>query len=198
MKYFYIIVLLFSLPNKALCMFDTLDFDQVRESGGFSSLSLKNVISITPSQQSLNQEEVRALANSTTLKNLRTLNLKDQENVNDEFVRTLSNNPTFSRIINLNLSGTNITRQSFNYILESNSLGQIRDLPQVSGRFGVPSSMIYVRVEDIQNLPKKEIEEFNRGNKKKNNFTIQYMHPAKGIESSPPATGIKMLEIKDY
>lgn len=182
--------------SPAFSMYENVDFDQIREEGGFEGHCLSKVATIFPSEETLEAEEIDALFNSPHAANIKTLNLRGQILVNDLKVAQLCNNRAFARIINLDLRDTGITLAALDSILESNTLGSIRDLPQMSGRYGCPSSTIYVST-NLVDLTPDIIGQYNRGNRKKNDFTIYYKHPANGIATAPTVTGIKMLEISN-
>jgi len=167
---------------------ESLQFDEVRSRGGFNCPAMQNVSSISPSINPLNLTEKEELLNSGTLFRLHTLDLSGQ-NVDDAFVDNLSKNPCFARIINIDLSDNpDITPQALEYILNSEYLGSVRDLPQVSGRYGCPATTIFVRAR-------------NTGIKDRNinplfGFHISYRHPFTGQETSPSTDeAVKFLDV---
>jgi hypothetical protein len=141
----------------------TLDYEAVREEGGFNAESLKNVGELIPGGRNLSKDETLALVTSNSLTSLKILDLKNQPTVNDEVIKQLANNPTFSRIVTLKLRGTDITDESIEYILNSEHLGSIRDRPSISGKYGTPYSMIIVFTKDtfVKDITKRTRFDFH-------------------------------------
>jgi hypothetical protein len=81
--------------------------------------------------------------------------------------------------------------------LDSEFVGSVRDLPQISSRFGCPSTTIYITTKGLD-LSKEFITQYNTGQKHKEKFFINYSHPQSGEQTYPSRLGIKLLEIKDY
>ncbi|OJX11711.1 MAG: hypothetical protein BGO77_06345 [Caedibacter sp. 37-49] len=122
----------------------SVTFDDIRgEEGGVGSESLRTVSHIQASGVKLTPEEKETLINSPYLNNVHSLYILDQY-LDENFILRLCQNTALKRLINLEISkNQNITNLSLQSILESD-LGLIRDLPQISGRYGIPSSTIYV------------------------------------------------------
>ena len=168
--------------------FKSLDYDEVRECGSFGSKAMILVSRMCPSLTPLSADEKEALVQSKTLINLHTIDLSNQ-NIDDDFIKGLSENPVFSRIITLDLCGNaNITDKSMEYLLESPYIGSLRDLPQVSGRYGCPATVIYVRARgtSVKKQPKNPLF----------NFSITYQNAITGKETDERSEGtaIKFLE----
>jgi hypothetical protein len=150
-----------------------LALDEVLDKG-FNSSQLRSVNIIEASKSELSREDLNDLVNSSTLNNLHTLSLRNQEAFEDFHLEALSQNPTFSRLFNLDLRGTSIT--SLQPVLNSDITGSVRHLPQISGRYGIPSSEIYVKVDE-------DLEEYIEDNPRFN-FNIQYKNPY-GTQTAP-------------
>ena len=174
-----------------LASFRDLDYEAVREEGGFKAQSLRDVVTLSPEGKSLSKRELDDLATSTSLINLKTLSLKNQINVDDAFIYKLVNNPTFSRIITLRLEGSNITDASIDSIKMSRYLGSIRDLPQESGRYGIPSSVVKVYVKDTAVGDTTQKTLFN--------FHIEYRPPnPSSYPWEPVDNAVKIVEIETW
>lgn len=186
--FFTVMTLLLVGCVNASDFFKSLDCDEVKSFGGFGSQAMLSVSRISPSKTPLGPDDKESLVQSSTLVNLRILDLSNQD-VDDGFVKTLSENPTFARLIILDLSGnSNVTDKAMESLLESPYIGSIRDLPQVSGRYGCSSSVVYVRTHGT-------------GVKKRHQdplfwFSVSYRHPITGIETDERSDeAIKLLEI---
>ena len=194
-KAYAIISFLFVIQQVNSSHYRTLDYDEVRKEGGFTSLTLKNVSEIISSGKSLTKEEMQGLTSDLgQLSNLKNLDLKGQ-GIDDDFIINLSQNKSLKRIINLNLSkNEKITSKSIVALLESDILGSVRDLPQISGRFGIPNSIIYVKARETGIVsPEKNIDYFEDH---RFGFNISYVNPITGNETSPPIEdGVKFVEV---
>lgn len=165
----------------------SLSYETVREEGGFDADSLEDVTEIRPSGRTLNEEELLALIHSHSLKNLRTLDLAYQPLVKDWVIADLVKNPTFSRLITLRLSGTDVTDASIYFILYSPVVGSIRDMPHISGKYGLPSSRIRVHARDthIEDTERKDFFDFH----------IEYKPPFVAYPWEPVNHGVKIVEV---
>ncbi len=104
-------------------------------------------------------------------------------------------NPSFSRVIKLDLSGNKkLTDETLSLISGSEFLGNIRDLPQISSRYGIPSSEIHINVKGTSISP-QAISQFNR-TPQVFDFPIRYLHPTTEKETFEPVKGIKWLQIE--
>lgn len=186
-----IIVYGLSQSNCVAQEFRRINYTQVREEGGFGSNSLNNVLEIYQAGRNLTIDEVQNLVTSTTLVNLRILDLTNQSVINDDVIERLANNRTFARIMNIKLEGTNITNAAILSIAQSRVLGSVRDLPTISGRYSVPSSEIKVYVNDTRvNLTKID-PIFN--------FHIEYKPPRPSSYPWEPVDhGVKFVEIQSW
>lgn len=169
----------------------TINYDDAREEGGFNAPTLTNVMELATGGRTLNEIEITDLTSSKTLTNLRTLDLRNQPLVNDDVIRQLAANPTFARIITLKLGGTNITDESIARIASSPSLGSIRDLPQISGTYDIPSSVVRVYAKDTRVTDKQQKTKFE--------FHIEYRPPNPGAYPwEPDDHGVKIVEIESW
>jgi mRNA interferase MazF len=187
--------LLFFLNFITCChsSYRSVDFDDIRAEGGFGSASLLSVSRIQASGNILSEEEKQSLTNSKYLEKIHSLYLQKQD-LNDDFIAALCQNPTLIRLINLDVSeNPNITNRSLQLILESDSLGSVRDLPQISGNLGIPSSTLYITAKKTSVKPNEpgrhEIILQRLG------FSINYIHPFTGKETDTPAEyAVKFIE----
>lgn len=192
-------IFIYSCSPNIFGYFRMVTYDEIREEGGFNSTSMLDVSRIIPSGSPLSEDEIRELIESKTLTNLHTLDLSNQKNVTDVHIKRLSENPAFKRIINLDLSGTRVTSSSIMDLLGSN-MGTIRDLPQLSARFGLPSSTIYLTALDTQIENNFERNVFPSGGKCFTIFSqgvhLDYLNPVTGQKTSLPVDGaMKMIEV---
>lgn len=195
MKYFKYLV--FVIVTSWVCGFQSqiqassLTFDQAIERGGFDNPQMRSVMQLWDPDGVLSHEIAHQLLESTALTNLRTLDLKN-ENIDDDFIRQLCQNPTFARLINIDLSGNeNITSQSLQYILDSDIIGSIRDLPQISGRYGCPSSEVYITI-DGTSISKEDMQPYL--DKPRHGFVIRYLSPQDRASSPTVNNAIKWLQ----
>jgi len=176
--------------------FRAVDYEEAFGEEKFSGPSLGDVTEIftISDEYQLTDEQKQKLCSSATLKNLKVIDLSNQ-GIDDDFMSKICKNPTFSRVIKLDLSGNKkLTDQTLKLISESQFLGSIRDLPQISSRYGKPSSEIHINVKDTSISP-RAISQFNREPQNRD-FVIRYLHPVTDQETSLPATGIKWLQIE--
>ena len=202
---FFLTVLGFlSMIQDGNAMLRSLDYDEVRREGGrgFSTDIFSNAYQLVPSKELLKPEEKGDLVRNPYLTKLHTLNLSGQ-NIDDDFVRALCEtkyNPdrspsnSYRRIIHLNLSRNPlITMRSIDFLLESPVLGSLRDLPQISGRFGCPATTLYVQAKETGiSPPSPEEKHFI---KHRFNFDIEYRNPITEKQSDTPAIGVKFVEV---
>lgn len=172
--------------------FRSLSYEDIRdEEGAFGSSNLTDVMEIFSGGRNLDEYESSLLTQSNSLTNLKKLDLSDQYVVDDKFIEALVKNSTFSRIIFLNLSGTNITDKSVDLIVRSKILGSIRDLPQISGRYDCPSSVITIRAKNTKVTDNQMKTLFS--------FHIEYK-PHKSYNAypwEPVDHGVKIVEIEN-
>ena len=173
--------------------FRTATFDEIREEGGFKSASLSTVFRVEPSGDPLSDEEKRDLLDSESLLNVHSMDLRNQ-NIDDGFIEKFCKNKTYSRLINLDVSDNQgITNASVQHILTSPVLGSIRDLPQISGRFGVPSSVIYLTARNTLCHPKEGRGDFYKYLK---GVSVKYIHPVTGLETSETVDyAVRIVEV---
>lgn len=179
--------------SKGLTFTQEYTFEEVRKAGGFNStkLSEEMVEVITPSGTPLSEDEKTDLCQSKTLDYLRSLDLHGQ-NLDDAFVKNLSDNPSLKRLVNIDLSDNpKITAASLAYILNSPSLGAIRDMPQISGKYGEPCSTIFVKASKTAITP----EDIEKDKLYNFDFEIHYLHPRTQKETRPSSEeAIKCLD----
>lgn len=129
-----------------VCTFDEA-YDPVL---GFSAPSLSKVTKLSPPEggaEWFDEEKRTAFLDSETLTSLRSVDFSNM-NIDDTFINYFSLNPTFSRINTICLSGNaDITVLSLELIRDSDYLGSLRELPQISGRYGFPGVTIDVKVD---------------------------------------------------
>lgn len=172
--------------------YETFDYNDVRQAGGFKVRALERVGKIIPAAPPLTLQEKEELVTSKSLKNLYALNLQAQE-IDDEFVEKLSKNPCFSRLNRLDLSkNEKVTDQSLKY-LRQGKIGSLRHLPQISGKYDICATEVKLIARNTaitDKSPHKEgfflEEEFN--------FEIRYANPKTNKESSR-IQGIKIIEV---
>lgn len=122
-----------------------LDYDGVRKEGGFGSETMVNVCRIEASNVKLTADEKTALLISPYFHHVHTLDLSGQE-IDDSFIEKLACNTSLGRLMNLDLSNNpDVTDKALEYIRSSTVFGSVRDLPQVSARYGGPSTTVCVK-----------------------------------------------------
>ena len=181
------------------CYFQSATYEDIRRFGGFHSSFLDRVSSIEPASvdDDLTEGEKEGLLTSEKLGKVTALYLP-QQGLNDEFIRRLCENPSLKRLVRLDISGNPaITNASLDSLLNSD-IGSLRDLPQVSGRYGIPSCTIYVDAERTGIISAVESQEDVAGNviiRKRFDFAISYRHPATGIPTYHDVDGaVKFVE----
>ncbi|MBL8676710.1 MAG: hypothetical protein JNJ47_04720 [Alphaproteobacteria bacterium] len=175
----------------------TKSFTKIWNKEKFEGLNLRRVTTIMPDKDNeLTSEMAEDFLNSQhSLINLRTLSFEKQ-NIDDSFIKALCNNKTFSRIMNLDLTGNpGVTDSSLDLISGSNIIGSIRDLPQTSGRYNLPSSEIYITVKGT-GISFDSIRKYKEA-PQNNDFSITYLHPFYNTPTADPVTGaIKWLQFR--
>jgi hypothetical protein len=172
-----------------------LNYDEAWEEGRFNSKSLKDVVELYPMPDNvLNEYQKECLIKSKTLTHLKILDLNRQK-IDDSFIESICNNPTFSRIIELDLSyNPEVTNLSLKHIQESETLGSIRESPQISGTYGSAFSDIDVRIEGTS--IKSEIVNYYQENPRFD-FLIKYLDPITDHRTAPSVEqSIKWLHSK--
>ena len=164
-----------------------LDYDEVRNEGGFNSPSMKNVAVISRSDKGLTSTELQDIVQSTSLSRLHTFDLSYQDNLTDDYMRQLANNLVFSRLSKIILTGSHhITDTSVQAILDG-LIGTIRDLPQTSGEYGIPSTTVNLRVNDTG------VKQFDT--RKRFGVTVKYRPPNPQVEWSDSKNAVKLIEM---
>jgi len=118
------------------------------------------------------------------------------QNVDDSFIEGFAQKG-FERITSIDLTGNpRITVKSLQYILDSDSLGSLRELPQISARYGRISSEIAVKVRETS-IPHQKLIYFNEN--PRFDFLIHYRRASDDVQLRPSAEGsIKWLQVSDY
>lgn len=166
-----------------------------REDEDIKSYNIKNIRKIISVEGvSLTDEEITRFVNLPFYE-LRSLDLSHNSFLTDKHIKKLSENSKIKRLCEINLSNCpHITDKSLTYILESEYIGKIRILPQISDRYGIPVSSINIIISGKTGIS----EEMKRkGCLGKRGFEIIYQ-PSNGGESSfPPASNaLKILELE--
>ena len=184
-----IIISLFAIITNAALHASWRNLDYVRREGGFSSETLVNVCRIEASNTKLTANEKEALISSPYLNHVRALDLSGQE-IDDSFIERLSDNKSLERLMAIDLSNNpNITDSALEYIRNSTVLGSVRDLPQVSARYGGPSTVVRVKCRNT-GIIKKIIEP-------KFYFGIDYKQPVTDrVIFEHADQGIKIIEVE--
>lgn len=174
----------------------SMSYDEAWNLGGnFDGPRLRNVVHLYPSSD--NQLDISmqdSLASSKALINVKVLDLSHQD-IDDNFIERLCKNRTFSRVINLDLSGNpKITDKSLELISISDIIGSIRDLPQISGKYGIPSSEIYIYTQDTS-INSKTIKEYQEA-PKRFDFSIRYLNLNGQRTASSVSDSIKWLQCR--
>lgn len=166
-----------------------LDYDEVRREGGFHSESMVSVCRIEASSTKLTDDEKEALLSSKYLIHIHTLDLAGQE-IDDHFIEALAKNGSLSRLMTIDLSNNSgVTDAALEYIRTSLVFGSVRALPQVSARYGGPSTTVRVKCRNTAVKKTKIDPEFD--------FTIRYIQPVTGkVVYDQTDQGIKLIEIE--
>ncbi len=166
-----------------------LDYDDVRREGGFGSETMVNVCRIEASNTKLTVDEKEALLTSSYLNHIHTLDLSGQE-IDDSFIEKLASNTSLSRLMTIDLSNNpSITDTALDYIRSSSVFGSVRDLPQVSARYGGPSTTVRIKRKNTGVTKTSVDPEFY--------FGIDYIHPITGRKTFDHADqGIKLIALE--
>lgn len=169
-------------------------YEDIRKNGGFSSNYVSSVSRIRSAGDTLSQQEKTDLLNSPYLDRVHTIDLSGQ-GIDDSFISEISQKSSLKRIINIDISdNSQITEESLKQILNSTILGSLRDLPQISGKYGVPATTIYVTAKNTGLIDTSETIELQR-----KWFQIEYKHPVLGTETDTPVdNAIKFIECYAY
>jgi hypothetical protein len=169
----------------------TLTYEDVRGEGGFNSSTLTDVETLSPGGRNLGEEEIVSLVNSSSLTNLRVLDLTNQPGINDAFIEQLVLNTTFSRITTLWLEGTQVTDSSIDKILNSRVLGSIRDYPFQSEKHNAPSSTIAVHARGTKVTDRLEPQV-------RQDFHIEYKPLRPTYPWGPVDHGVKIVLVEAW
>lgn len=174
-----------------------IEFNEVNIMGGFNSPKLKSTIQLWDPNNDFKftKEMKEEFLKSTALTGLKILELNNKD-IDDNFIEEMCKNKTFARLITIDLSNNkNITSKSLKYIRESDIIGSTRDLPQISGKYGCPSSEVYINIDGTGITDKKDIKKYF--GEPRSEFVIRYMHPVHNTATYPTINnGIKWLQRK--
>lgn len=176
------------------CLFTCLAIrTSVNELLDMDEQQLSNVMTVYTNPGDLGDDSKRSklIEMSRKLSNVRTLEL-DGQNIDDDFLRNLFSS-SFPRLINLSLKGNeSVTSEGIQAILDDEVVGSIRDLPQYSSRYGLPSSEIRVSIARTNVLIEEIIDN------PRFDFTIKYLHPHTSKMTAPVAyPALKWLLFND-
>ena len=166
-----------------------VSYEDIRKEGGFASdVMLTDWYVVASEKTPLTETEKENLLSSNRLSSVRTLDLSGQ-NIDDEFVKKLAGNASLARLMTIDISNNpQITDASLEYIQESTVLGSIRDLQQVSARYGNLATTVVVKCRGTA-ITKTKIDPVFY-------FHIDYKHPVYNTSTAEPTEmGIKLLEI---
>ena len=97
-----------------------INFDDVRDMGGFNNIRVSSVVGIIPSGNILSEEEKNDLCQSQYLENLKILDLRGQ-NITDDFIKIFCENKIVScKTSNQDPQNSNSYRLSIQANLELN------------------------------------------------------------------------------
>lgn len=189
--------LLFGSAEKVFAGYEQMTFqDAYEQDEQFQSRNFSRVLSLRSNEEGWldrHPEQQEAFLSSSAFRNLCDLDVRNQ-NIDDKFTEALCRNPSFARLSSLNLTGNPaITFQSLKYILDSDSLGSLREAPQISGRHGKTSSEIRVVVTGTT-ISAAQANEWNE--KYRTPFPIRYQRIADDEMVFLPARGIKILLVE--
>jgi hypothetical protein len=172
----------------------TIDYETAWGEGKFSGETLKNVYRLESQGKKLTEIQKDFLIDSRSLSNLRYLDLKNQD-IDDDFIDFLCGNSTFSRLIEIDLSDNpKLTPKSLEYFSQSPCIGSIRDLPQISARYELPSSEIRVYAQGTSIDP--EVVKIYNSAPQNTDFFIRYLHPINNRKTSDPGNhAIKWIHV---
>ncbi len=140
---------------------------------------LDRVKSIKLNENELNttEKQDRFIELSRSLINVHTLDLSNQ-NINDKFIESISYSGNLFRLSNLYLSNNpKITIQSINELLDSDKVGSVRYVPEMS-RHGLPMSYIFIQIDNT-GITEYE-DEYRRWD-----FSIKYTNVDRGKIADP-------------
>ncbi len=129
------------------------------------------------------------------LPHLKALDLRGV-GINDDFIDTLCKNSSLKRLIRIDLSNNeDITSESLKKIFKSDVIGSVRDLQQISGRYGIPSSEVYIGWKNTK-IKYTDVERYKKT--PRFDFSIQYLHPIHEYPTFPSVErSIKWLQFLD-
>ncbi|MEN8236788.1 MAG: hypothetical protein ABFQ95_04515 [Pseudomonadota bacterium] len=191
MKAFLFTLMLGFCVSEANATLRSITFDDVLAEGGFNAPTLSNVSQLRPGPNPLNNQQKDQLVQSKTLNQLRVLSVRNCD-FTDAHIRNLTKNPTFSRLFNLDISqNIRIGDNSLDYILDSDVIASIRDLPQISGRYGIPSSEVYLQTDHTA-VTSDKIREITQ--EPRQHFYIRYLDPNGNQTASDVPHGLKWIQ----
>jgi len=113
------------------------------------------------------------------------------QNLTDEDIKLLCESKIFRPLMTINLNhNKQLTDKSIEYILSSNVVGSLMDMPNISGKYGVPCAKIEVHIkgtEIAKNMKSRIVEKHRFG------FRIAFR-----CSKYPPAIGcVKFVTLND-
>ncbi|MBT4880876.1 MAG: hypothetical protein HON43_07995 [Alphaproteobacteria bacterium] len=192
LKLFVLVLIVLDISVAVANYSRTLTYDDVRREGGFTSTTLKDVSTIIRSGEKLTDNEKTQIINSKCLIKVHTLDLSDQ-GIDDNFMWEISNSSSLERLINLDLSGNkDITNASIKVLLGSDEIGKVRDLPQISGKYGIPAISLHVNGINTGIIPEDKASCFT---KERFHFHVEYLHPVSSAKiAEPTSNAVKFVE----
>jgi hypothetical protein len=179
----------------------SIDYEKLKEFLNSNDQRLKNVTEISSTNSDnpeilLTKKELDRLVASKLLTNLKKLDLSGHDELTDDHIINLGNNQqSFKRLLAIDLSDCpNITVKSLESIRDSKTIGLIRNLPQISARYGCPASSIRVSIGGKTKITRQEKEKKYISEP----FAIEYRLPTGEISPTfrPVKNGMKMLDIE--
>ncbi len=173
----------------------TKSFARAREEGKFEGSNLQRVTFLFPDKENeLTDEAKEEFLNSSSLINLRKLNLKNQ-GIDDDFIKKLCKNITFSKVESIDLNDNEkVTEKSLKFISESKILGSVREHPQISSRYECHFSEIFINIKGTS-IPHTILEKYQNEPQNKD-FSIRFLSPVQDDTITEPVNkGIKWLRL---
>ena len=175
----------------------SIDYDELLELISDKDSRLSNVTEISndESPTTLTNKELDILVKSSAFINLKKLDLSRQNNLTDlNIIELCKNENSFKQLVAIDLSDcTKITVESLKAILDSPYVGSVRNLPQISARYGCPASEIKLIIGGKTSIKREE----KRKKYVLRPFAIEYKLPNDRESSfAPVKNGIKIINVK--
>ncbi len=154
----------------------TKSFTRAWEEGKFEGSNVQRVTFLFPDKENEFTDEAKEeFLNSSSLINLKKLNLKNQ-GIDDDFIKKLCKNITFSKIEFIDLhNNEKVTEKSLKFISESKILGSVRELPQINSRYKCHFSEIFINIKGTS-IPQTILEKYQNEPQNKD-FSIRFLSP---------------------